>query len=171
VTEFFVGILPPDESACEVEQWRRKFRAPRTPAHLTLLAPFGWDQGQEQLLDALGEVCAGHRKFAIDCRGLGSFGKGVIFIDVVPAPELLALQAGLARCLEQLGVELEKRPYHPHITLATRLSPREFALYNKELIGYNPQYSFACGDITLFELIINGKMQRWQVSAAVPLKE
>jgi 2'-5' RNA ligase len=171
MAQFFAGVVPPGEIAGEVEQWRRKFKAPGTPAHLTLLAPFAWDQDQKTLLDALGKVCAGHRKFDIGCRGLGSFGTAVIFIDIVPGPELLALQKDLARCLEELGIEPEKRPYHPHITLATRLNRSEFDLYKQTLIGYNPQYSFACGEITLFKLYIDGRIQRWQVSAVVPLEE
>jgi len=169
--QFFAGIVPPSEIAGEVERWRRKFRAPRTPAHLTLLAPFAWDQDHKQLLDALRQACAQFRSFTIDCRGLGHFGKAVIFVDVVPNPELMALQAGLARCLEKLGIEPEKRPYHPHITLATRLGRREFDLYQQELIEYNPQYSFACEEVALFKLYIDGKTQRWRISDTIPLQK
>jgi 2'-5' RNA ligase len=171
MAQFFVGIIPPNEVACEVERWRREFRAPKTPAHLTLLAPFTLDQNQQDLLDSLAQVCAGHHRFLISCRGLGNFGKAVIFIDVRPTPELFALQQDLADFLKKRGVEPERRPYHPHITLATRLQPGRFALYKQQLIGYNPQYSFACEEITLFRLNIEGRLQRWQIAAALPLKE
>jgi 2'-5' RNA ligase len=60
--------------------------------------------------------------FDIHVRGLGWFPNPHtprIFWATVDAPEALKqLAAGTDQALSQLGIEIEKRPYSPHLTLA-----------------------------------------------------
>lgn len=169
--EYFVAVTLPDQIGMEVERWRRRFRAPKTPPHLTLIAPFQWDLDEQKLIEVLRVTAQCHRPFDILCQGLGHFGRAVIFIDVNPSQALLSLQSDLARNLQEIGVKPEERPFHPHITLATRLRGNQYDLCRVQLMDYNPRYSFRCSTITLFILAIEGKIKRWQEACVLPLKE
>ena len=79
------------------------------------------------------------------------------------SPELLAFQRDLAGELEQFGVPVETRPYHPHITLATRLTPQRFQAYVEELADYDPSYEFSFTRAGIFQLIDAGRGKRWQL--------
>lgn len=53
--------------------------------------------------------------------GLGTFAeieRGLIFAAVEPAPSLVALQAKVARVARAAGLELKRRRFRPHVTLA-----------------------------------------------------
>ncbi len=50
---------------------------------------------------------------------LGFFDRArVLFVDVVPTPELIALAQRVEKATGKCGFVAEARPYHPHITLA-----------------------------------------------------
>jgi 2'-5' RNA ligase len=60
---------------------------------------------------------------ALGLGGIGSFPPGgaarVLWLGVEAGPSLATLQAGIAAaCHAAAGVAMEKRPYHPHVTLA-----------------------------------------------------
>ena len=61
---------------------------------------------------------------AIHVAGIGCFPDAVspksLFANVHSGPELAALAASTALALERLGVEMESRPFIPHVTLARR---------------------------------------------------
>ena len=168
--EFFAGITLPEHIRVEVERWRRQFRAPKTVPHITLLAPFELAD-VNQLLAAFEYAVKQHHPFKIQSTGLGHFGKAVIYVDIDPSKELLSLQSRLAQTLIEIGIKPEKRSYHPHITLATRLHPAEFERYQQQLVEYQPQYCFMCRAVTVFALVEEGKLKRWYPYADLPLKE
>lgn len=151
ISKFFLGItLPPDLEA-QWEKWRRKFQAPRTVVHLTLIPPFTWEDDLGNLLQLLQNTLRGTKPFVISGEGIGSFGTRVIFIKVDSNPDLSALHTAVAQTLATRGVPPETRPYHPHITLATRLEPRRFHRYLEDLEGFSPSYSFTCNKIAVFQ--------------------
>ena len=76
---YFVGIRLPKELEEEWETWRRQFRAPRTVPHITLIPPFQWEQGQEELLDSFRNML--YQLFGLRRRS-GSFGTAVLFVNV-----------------------------------------------------------------------------------------
>ena len=169
--DYFLGILLPEDFAEEVEVLRRRFSAPRTAPHITLLPPFTWSGTDQQLFQILTNVVDACAPFTIKAQGLGRFGRRVIFVDVTVSPELANLHRQLAGSLAKhgLGDLTQGRPYHPHITLATRLTPTQFDQYLEELSDYSPSREFLCQFVAVFELKTNGRFRRWQVVNHIPL--
>ncbi len=159
--KYFFGITLPATIDAEVESWRRRFRAPKTPAHITLIPPFLWEGSETMLINAALKSINNKPPFSVTAEELGSFGKGVIFIDIHPSNKLVSINKELVSNLSELGIQLDKRPYHPHITLATRLKPGQFINYQRELADYNPKFSFECEHITVFILDESGKFNSW----------
>lgn len=96
-----------------------------TPAgkiHLTLA--FLGEVASERAADAAAAGGGLHaRPFQLAFDTLGWFrGARVAWIGCSqPAPELLALQAALAAGLRDRGLDLEDRPFAPHVTLARKV--------------------------------------------------
>ncbi len=170
--DFFLGITLPDDLAEEVENLRRRFTAPRTAPHITLLPPFTWSGNDHELVGVISIALAQCSPPTIRVEGLGHFGRGVLYINVELSSELGVLHGRLKRCLEERGVGdfPGGRPYHPHITLATRLTPDDFHRYSEELSGYSPSQEFECRDVALFGMQVQGRFRRWQVIKQIPLK-
>ena len=100
---------------------------PMQPAQLHLTLHFLGDVEDDSRLD-LQERLAGLRQaaFMITIRGTGVFpprGRpSVLWAGVVESQPLVELHAAVASALESCGLDVEHRPYVPHVTLA-RLSP------------------------------------------------
>ena len=59
--------------------------------------------------------------FPLAISGLGRFdrrGGGVLWAGVVPKEEIKALAAKVERSCQAVGLEAERRAFHPHVTLA-----------------------------------------------------
>ncbi|MDI9459937.1 MAG: 2'-5' RNA ligase family protein [Bacillota bacterium] len=166
MADFFLGIRLPKELEETCENYRRAFKAPRTVSHLTVIAPFAWERAVEDLEEVIKTAVGSIPAFEIQGCGLGSFGTRVLFVNVDLSPELQKLHRALAQHLRQEGVSIDRRPYHPHITLATRLSPGQYARCQKELEGFSPHYSFLCEAVSLFEFTAE---RRWQERVKISL--
>jgi 2'-5' RNA ligase len=71
------------------------------------------------LADALTRIRS--PRFAVRIAGVGSFdhqGGGALWAAVEPKEPVAALAAKIERVCQGLGLEPERRAYHPHITLA-----------------------------------------------------
>ena len=97
VAKYFLGIRLPQELEEECEAWRRKFRAPRTVAHITLIPPFGWESEETDLLKLLKETVQGIKPFLVQGCGLGSFGRRVLFVNVELNEDFKTAQDQLAK--------------------------------------------------------------------------
>lgn len=102
-----------------------------SPANLHLSMAFLGDTPRDMvqmLALALDEAAATSAPFVCAVKGLGSFGSvrqpRVIWAGVAPCPPLIGLQRQVAGRIRDLGVELEDREYHPHVTLGRVRSPR-----------------------------------------------
>ncbi|NLJ85879.1 MAG: 2'-5' RNA ligase family protein [Firmicutes bacterium] len=170
MADVFIGITLPEDFHQEVEVWRRRFAAPKTVPHITVIPPFRWPASRDDLEEEVKKSLEGLSPFLVATNGVGRFGRRVIFIAVAPSPAIMALHQKLRK---GLSLEDERRgrgrPYHPHITLATRLSPGEFNTYVEELAGYEPQEEFTCGHVAIFKMVTQGSIRRWQVWKEVPL--
>ena len=72
----------------------------------------------DDLADALGRV---HARPSTLASGVGRFeqrNSGALWAGVEPKPPLAALAAKVERVCHSVGLEPERRAYHPHITLA-----------------------------------------------------
>lgn len=120
----FVGIPLPEEVADRLEAAQAGMPAGReVPCdnfHISLA--FLGEHPEpvvEEAHHALGAVRA--PGFALRVEGLGMFGgtrPRVLFAEVAPDPGLTRLHRKVVRAVHEAGIELERRRFHPHVTLA-----------------------------------------------------
>ncbi len=128
-----VALPSPVREALAAEQERHRphlqvgWVRPET-LHLTL--HFLGDVGHAQaarIAAAVTDVCARHAPFEVRARDLGVFPNTgrprVLWVGVQDADPLVALQGALAGPLGRCGVRLDRRRYHPHLTLARVRKP------------------------------------------------
>jgi 2'-5' RNA ligase len=128
----FVAIEISDEVCGRIEKVRRRLAKetalPRGAVkwvepentHLTLV--FLGEVADQQIMDVcaiVDEVCASHRGFEMEVKGLGTFGKPVrvVWAGITDNPALKALQRELNRGFEVAGWPVENRGYAGHLTL------------------------------------------------------
>lgn len=134
----YFSLVCPDVVSREIrgfQQWlflRHGARAAmKSPAHITLVAPFWWPA---ERLDALSAHAAAFHfappKVSLRLDGFGHFGKRVLFVRVEAPPELQALQEAFnshMRLMAGSTLKQDDRPFHPHVTIATRdMTPAAF---------------------------------------------
>ncbi|HWJ25150.1 MAG TPA: 2'-5' RNA ligase family protein, partial [Flavisolibacter sp.] len=114
----------------------------KSPAHITLIPPFWMDEQKEaQLLADTDSIYESVDPFPVSTHHFSAFKPRTIFIDVVVDEALAALkQRGdiFFKSHPYYGIKVETRPFHPHITIATRdLHKKSFfeawPLYQHEL--------------------------------------
>jgi len=176
---FFLALLPPQpiqDAANEIKQYfadrYASCAAFKSPPHITLQPPFLWDCHQlSQLADALQTFAATQSPITITLDGFAAFPPRVIFLHVIPSPELLTLQAQLITFVENtLGIRDyadRDRPFHPHLTVASRdLTPQNFKLAWDEFQGRSLSFNWTATDLTL--LMHTG--QQWIVQQQFPFQ-
>ena len=95
----------------------------RENLHLTL-AFIGEVPSAKKAVDALSTVDL--PSFLLTLKGYGEFGKGsVCFAKTEPCKELSLLAETVRNNLTSLGVQIDTKPFKPHITLARQLSAYE----------------------------------------------
>ena len=122
----FVGIALPEHIRATLHQYMRP-EWPGTrwvnPKQLHLTLQFLGNTPEQRLPEiqyALSSIQAS--AFSLSIKGVGVFPSPnrarVLWAGVVPSPALMDLQQAIQQALHPLGYPPEKRPYHPHITLA-----------------------------------------------------
>lgn len=102
------AVLPSDTSwPSAPERW-----------HLTL-AFLGEVEDPTALAPVLAGVCAGHAPLDLRLAGSGTFGRGgPVWIGVEgDRGGLCALACAVAQACREHGVDVERRPYRPHLTV------------------------------------------------------
>jgi 2'-5' RNA ligase len=134
---FFIALLPPEDIAEEATAFKelaaqrfRSRRALNSPPHITLQPPFRWPEERiGEIESLLADFAKAATPFQQELRDFDCFKPRVIFVNVVLNDALQDLAARLAAALRPLIGEdqIEKRPYHPHMTVAFKdLKPRYF---------------------------------------------
>lgn len=129
---------------------------PAANLHLSLAflgdTPAGKIASLECLLD---EVAAAAEPFPLQLRSLGFFGRKdrprVVWAGVEPVDGLSLLHSRLSEGLERRGIEIDKRPYRPHITLG-RIKSGRGTRELLELIEENAQTDFGQQSVTAIKL-------------------
>lgn len=128
---YFIALLAPEEVNRQVLKWKLWIKeryqcevALRSPAHITLIPPC-WlsPELENNLEDSLARFSAGQQSFGIELNNFSCFKPRVIFVEVMPSSQLATLQHELTGYLSATGdypVKPETRPFHPHVTIATR---------------------------------------------------
>jgi 2'-5' RNA ligase len=136
---YFIAIVLPENLNEEIkvfknvmaEKWGCKV-ALKSPAHITLVPPFRMEQGMEESLlrhlDELGETIA---PFSIATNHFAAFKPRTIFIQPVLNEALKHMKKKtdvFCKTHPDYGARADTRPFHPHITIATRdLDKKAFA--------------------------------------------
>ena len=128
---YYIAIVAPEEIDRQVLKWKNYFKdhfectaALKSPAHLTLVPPF-WmnDDLEDDLINSIRKFSITKNKFEIILKDLGSFKPKVIFVNVVKSEMLYGFYQSFTDFIYQQNrfpIKKDDRPYHPHVTLATR---------------------------------------------------
>ena len=175
VDRFFIALLPPQEIQAQARSLQQEFvdhfdsrAALKSPPHITLQPPFEWPENLPPLLYHLKEFAAQQSPLPVTLSGFESFAPRVVYLQVLPTPELLKIQRLLGTHLESIGIAHPTvRAFTPHITLGFRdLTPQNFQAAWAEFQSRPFVAEFTASDLTL--LHYDG--QRWQVEAQVALE-
>jgi 2'-5' RNA ligase len=128
---YFIALVLPDELNKEIllfkngmaERWGCKV-ALKSPAHITLVPPFRMEQvAEENLLRDLDGLSKTMPPFSIATNHFAAFKPRTIFIQPVLNEALKNLKKTMDKFCKAhpvYGARADTRPFHPHITIATR---------------------------------------------------
>jgi RNA 2',3'-cyclic 3'-phosphodiesterase len=123
------------------------------------------------LADALGQVRSDRLELRI--AGAGRFeqrNSGALWAGVEPRPPLAALAAKVERACHSVGLEPERRAFHPHITLARWKGRRTREVHDfLERNGGLSSDPFEVAELTLFESHLSRHGAHYQEVARYPL--
>ena len=128
---YFIAIVAPEEINQQVLKWKNFFKeryecsvALKSPAHITIIPPFWMNEELENdLINSIREFSISKPKFEITLQNFAAFSPKVIFVDVVKNEILNGLYRSFADFIisqNKFPIKKEDRPFHPHVTLATR---------------------------------------------------
>jgi 2'-5' RNA ligase len=173
--KYFIAIVMPPDVLEQAEHLKTELNlryalngALRSPAHITLHRPFEWKEDRESELIARIGAFAWDEEFEVELRDFGYFEPRVIFIAVMPAPELEQLHDRFARhAQKKLGLVNETgdmRGFHPHVTIAFRdLRKPLFYKLKEEFSTRKFSASFAVKGFSLLRL-----EKKWEAISYFP---
>lgn len=173
----FIAIVPPETINQRVLEWKHYMRdqfrckvALKSPAHITLIAPFDMpDPFQAALQELLLPFAAQQKDFPVQLKNFAAFKPRVIYVDVLLTASLHALQTALETALLQSNrfpIKKEERPFHPHVTIANRdLHKEDFPRAWQHFQQLNYEVTFTAHAISL--LRFNGQV--WEIAHSFPL--
>ncbi|MBO0359995.1 2'-5' RNA ligase family protein [Hymenobacter sp. BT186] len=173
---YLVALLPPEPvfSATwalkqEVHRLTGSRNAVRLPPHITLIPPLHQpDEFEGRCTAALTAFAATQSVFTVGLQDFAWFGDRTLFVQVSEAAAIRTFHAALVEwCAIHLPeVPREKRPFTPHLTLATRdLPPAQVPELQHLFESRSYAASFPVKTLTLFRH--NG--HQWQPRATFPL--
>ncbi|OQY92837.1 MAG: hypothetical protein B6D37_13130 [Sphingobacteriales bacterium UTBCD1] len=128
---YFIALVAPEPIHSQVLKWKlwmqEKYQcstALKSPAHITLVPPFWMNPALENdLLISVKDFSSLQDPFAIHLHNFSNFKPGVLFVTVEKNELLGNLRSKLESFLiqkEKFPIRKEERPFHPHLTIATR---------------------------------------------------
>ena len=128
---YFMAIVLPEDLNKEVLHYKQymldKYNCKvglKSPAHITITPPYWMERTKEEgLLNQLDTVCSGLPAFPVTTKNFSVFKPRTIFIDVEVDQPLKYAKSSIDRFFKahpKYGAKIESRPFHPHITIATR---------------------------------------------------
>lgn len=176
--QYYIAIVAPPDINEKVLEWKGYMKeqfgcqvALKSPAHITLVAPFHMPQEKEAALtDHLQQFSSGEQPFTIQLQHFSAFRPRVIFVAVEENPLLSALKSRLDNFLLQLpdySFKKEERPFHPHITIANRdLDKKDFPRAWEYFRSMQFATSFEAEAITL----LRHNTIKWEIAAQFPFE-
>lgn len=128
---YFMAIVLPEELNKVVLSYKQymldKYNCKvglKSPAHITIIPPYWMNREKENdLLSQLDECCQQENSFPITTKNFSAFKPRTIFIDVEVDENLKRFKKLVDNFFlghKEYGAKVETRPFHPHITIATR---------------------------------------------------
>ncbi|TCZ67922.1 2'-5' RNA ligase family protein [Flaviaesturariibacter aridisoli] len=144
----------------------------RSPAHITILPPYWMPPALEAGLRSDLESFAGTlAPFPVRTNGFSSFKNRTLFIDVLVDEPLRQLKEACDASFTNrppYGLIREQRPFHPHITIATRDIPA--GAFNEAWAHFrNKRFDEGWTAAALSLLRHNGRV--WEVVFAAPFRD
>lgn len=134
---FMAVVLPPhlDEKVLAYKKWMKETYGSKvglkSPAHITIAPPFWMEEEKEpRLLPDMEGVAQQIVRFTLTTANFSAFKPRTIFIAVEKSEPLQALKKTSDAFFRHTDykIKIETRPFHPHITIATRdLHKKDFA--------------------------------------------
>lgn len=131
MTMYFIALVLPAELNERILHWKNLMLQNygckvglKSPAHITLVPPFWMDEAKEKALAKDVEDIAGQlHPFPIRTKNFSAFKPRTLFIDVELSEELVHAKSIVDKFFKQnefYSIKVDTRPFHPHITIATR---------------------------------------------------
>ncbi|HZH64310.1 MAG TPA: 2'-5' RNA ligase family protein [Flavisolibacter sp.] len=127
---YFTAIVLPqhlDEKIFLYKKWmQEKYNCKvglKSPAHITISPPFWMDESKEQaLIHDVEKMCAETVAFDVTTNNFSAFAQRTLFIAVEENQKLKDFKQRSDAFFRNssYGMKSETRPFHPHITIATR---------------------------------------------------
>lgn len=135
---YFIAVVLPedlDKKILEYKKWMADKYGNRvglkSPSHITIIPPFWMEPGkEEELKKDIDSISTSHLKFVLCTDNFSAFKPRTIFIAVEENDSLNALKKTADHFFhnKDYKIKAENRPFHPHITIATRdLHKKDFA--------------------------------------------
>jgi len=143
--------------------------------HLTLHFLGERPDGDIPRLVPLLQRCGGELPFTLITTPAGTFGTPssprVLWVGVEPSPPLQRLHRTLADGLVSLGIPVEDRPYHPHLTIA-RLKGVQREALRRVLAAVPGEFTITVERVVLYEsrLTPAGALHR-EIASVSPRQE
>jgi 2'-5' RNA ligase len=128
---YFIAIVLPPHLNEKVIKYKNmmleKFNCKvglKSPAHITLVPPFSMEEEKEpKLISDIESLSSLLSPFAVQTNNFSAFKPRTIFIQPVLTEELNKAKEktdDVFRNNPSYNIKIETRPFHPHITIATR---------------------------------------------------
>lgn len=135
---YFIAVVLPEalnEKILHYKKWMaEKYGCKvglKSPAHITLVAPFWMEAEKETRLKTdMESISAQVSKFTITTDSFSAFKPRTLFVAVKENESLNALKQSSDNFFRPADykIKIENRPFYPHITIATRdLHKKDFA--------------------------------------------
>lgn len=135
---YFIAVVLPshlDEKVLEYKKWMREVHGCKvglkSPAHITIVPPFWMDEEKEPFLqNDIKSIAENFVSFSLVTAGFSAFKPRTIFVALQESNDLNALKKSADNFFRHADykMKIENRPFHPHITIATRdLHKKDFA--------------------------------------------
>ena len=128
---YFIAIVLPQDLNEKVLKYKNlmfeKYNCKvglKSPAHITLVPPF-WmnEEKEEQLISDINSLSNHLNPFSISTNNFSAFKPKTIFISLVLNDQLNDVKKATDAFFKGnafYNIKIETRPFHPHITVATR---------------------------------------------------
>lgn len=160
---FLVVIMIPPPLSSQFLNLQNQYGPPQWPRrigpHITLIPPF--EATQPAVLQYWHDFKPATLSFPVRLDGFDHFSSRVVFARIKPDPSLLQLHRELSTHFRPLLPP--DHDYHPHVTVANKLTPTQYQSVWSSLRALELQAAFDCRSITLARY--DTEAGQWQPAA------